>query len=142
MASMDGLLHRVKVFVFTRSGEDVRYLFLRHRPKREAFWGPIEGPILPSEGLELAACRRVHDEIGIERPLALVDLRIAERWTLPQENVVEWAYGYGVEAGVEPRRLASGVSEWRWDGFDAAFRSMELDANREAILRLHLLLTS
>ena len=73
---MDGLLHRIKVFVFTRSGETVQYLVLRHRPKREACWGPIEGPILPSEGLELAACRRVRDEIGIERPLALLDLRM------------------------------------------------------------------
>ena len=54
---------------------------------------------------------------------------------------MEWAYGSAVEPGVEPKRLASAVSEYRWDGFDVAFRSMELEANREAILRLHLMVS-
>jgi isopentenyldiphosphate isomerase len=139
---MYDLHHRVKVFVFAKAGEAIHYLVLRHRPLHDAFWGPIEGPILPSENLELAACRRVRDEIGIERPQTLVDLRMPERWTLPAEQVVEWCYGYGVEAGVELKRLSREVGDFRWNGFDVAFRSMELPVNREAILRLHLMLTS
>lgn len=138
---MHALVHRVKVFVFSRTGREVHYLVLRHAPKREAYWGPIEGPILPSENLELAACRRVRDQVGIERPHTLLDLRMPERNDLPDESVVEWAYGYGIPAGVELTRVSREVCEYRWDGFDSAFRSMELPMNQEAILRLHLMLT-
>src|SRR5262245_18149547 len=96
-ARTDALSHRVKVFVFHQSGGDVQYLIVRHVPKYETLWGPVEGPILPSENLELAACRRVRDQLGLERPVSLVDLKMPERWTLPQENVVEWTFGYRVE---------------------------------------------
>jgi hypothetical protein len=113
---------------------------VRHRPEHEPLWGPIEGPILPSENLELAVCRRVRDEVGIERPLALVDLRMPERWTLPDENVVEWIYGYGVDPNCAVRPARRARHELRWEGFDHAFRTMELPQNRDAILRLHLTL--
>lgn len=138
---MHALLHRVKVFVFTQTAGEIHYLVLRHAPRHDAFWGPVEGPILPSENLELAACRRVRDEIGIERPRTLLDLRMPERSDLPDESVVEWAYGYGLDGGVELKRVSRDVCEYRWDGFDSAFRAMELRMNQEAILRLHLMLT-
>src|SRR5262245_37052558 len=137
---MHSLTHRIKVFVFAERRGEPRYLMVRHAPKIETIWGPIEGPILPSENLELAVCRRVRDEVGFERPLALVDLRMPERWTLPDEQVVEWIYGYGVEAPAEPARRRA-ASEVRWEDFDHAFRSMELPGNRDAILRLNLTLT-
>lgn len=139
---MQSLEHRIKVFVFTERGGELQYLMIRHAPKFETLWGPIEGPIMPSENLELAACRRVHDEVGFERPLNLIDLRMPERWVLPDEQVIEWIYGYGVDSNVEIRKVARGVSDVRWDDFDRAFRSMELPGNRDAILRLHLKLTN
>ncbi|MFN0206544.1 MAG: NUDIX domain-containing protein [Planctomycetota bacterium] len=138
---MMSLQHRIKVFVFTERGGELQYLMLRHVPKHETMWGPIEGPILPSENLELAACSRVRDEVGFERPLTLVDLRNPERWYLPNEQVVEWLYGYAADPSVGIRRVARGVSDFRWEDFEHAFRAMELQENRDAILRLHLTLT-
>jgi len=124
--------------VFAERGGDVQYLMVKHVPQHEPMWGPIEGPILPSENLELAVCRRVRDEVGIEKPTTLLDLRMPERWVLPDENVVEWIYGYGVDTPCELRRGRSRGKETRWQGFDHAFRAMELPGNRDAILRLHL----
>ncbi|MBI3819364.1 MAG: NUDIX domain-containing protein [Planctomycetes bacterium] len=138
---MHALNHRIKVFVFTERGGEIQYLMLRHQPRFETTWGPVVGPILPSENLETAACRRVRDEVGFERPLNLVDLHTPERWCLPDEQVIEWIYGYAVDPGVEIRKVARDVSDLRWDDFDRAFRSMELTGNRDAILRLHLTLT-
>ena len=138
---MHALTHRIKVFVFSELGGEPRYLMVRHAPRLETLWGPVEGPILPSENLELAVCRRVRDEVGFERPFALVDLRMPERWALPGEQVVEWIYGYGVTPGAEMPRRRGAARELRWEDFDHAFRSMELPGNRDAILRLHLTLT-
>ena len=138
---MHALTHRIKVFVFSKRGDGPQYLMVRHAPKLETFWGPVEGEIRPSENLELAVCRRVRDEVGFERPLALVDLKMPERWVLPDEQVVEWIYGYGVEPGAELPRHRGAVREARWESFDHAFRAMELPGNRDAILRLHLTLT-
>jgi len=139
---MLALSHRVKVFVYSQCAGELQYLILKHLPRHETVWGPIEGPIHPSENLELAACRRVRDEIGLERPVALVDLRKPERWSLPEESIVEWVLGYRTEPGVELRRIASAVSEFRWNEFEPAFHAMELPGDRDAILRLHLLLTT
>lgn len=139
---MDSLTHhRIKVFVFAERSGDVQYLMVRQAPRHEPIWGPIEGPILPSENLELAVCRRVRDLVGIERPMRLLDLRMPERWSLPDENVVEWIYGYGVAAPFDLRRRRARRAEVRWEGFDHAFRAMELPGNRDAILRLHLTIT-
>lgn len=133
--------HRIKVFVFAERAGDLQYLVVRPSPGPETLWGPIEGPILPSENLELAVCRRVRDAVGFERPRAILDLRMPERWLLPDEQVVEWIYGYGVEAAMEPRHGRSGP-EYRWEEFDRAFRAMEQPGDRDAILRLHLTLTA
>lgn len=137
---MQSLLHRIKVFVFTERCGELQYLMIRHEPKAETTWGPIEGPILPSENLELAVCRRVLDEVGVERPNNLIDLRMPERWVLPGEQVIEWIYGYGVDSSVEIRRVARRVSDVRWEDFERAFAAMELQGNRDAIVRLHLTL--
>lgn len=137
---MDPLNHRLKVFVFTERGGEIQYLLLRHTPRHDTFWGPVEGPILPAENLELAVCRRVRDEVGLERPSAIVDLKMPERWMLPDEEIVEWIYGYGADPAVELKHVRRDVTDLRWEGFDHAYRALELPANREAILRLHLTL--
>jgi hypothetical protein len=135
------LQHRIKVFVFAERGGELQYLMLRHEPRHETTWGPVEGPILPSENLELAACHRVRDAIGLERPMTLVDLRAPEKWYLPGEEIVEWTFGYAADPAVEIRKISRPVFDYRWEEFDRAFRAMELQGNRDAILRLHLKLT-
>ncbi len=139
---MDSFFHRIKVFVFHQVEDDLEYLILRQVPRHETLWGPVEGPILPSENLELAACRRVRDLVGIEKPVHLIDLRMPERWSLPREQVVEWAFGYRAESAGELHRVSRNVTDYRWDDFEMAFRAMELSNNRDAILRLHLMLTT
>lgn len=136
---MTELLHRIKVFVYRLQGTDPDYLLLR-RAGYEGLWGPIEGPIGFGEKLESAIRREVMDEVGIRRPMDLIDLQMPSRWLLGDEEVIEWAFGFRVPGVEGPLNLAPRWSEFRWADFSRAYPTLELDGDRAAILRLHSLL--
>ena len=133
--------HGVKVFVFRFAGSDIRYLLVRARPRAEALWGPLVGPIRPSEDPERAVRRSVREEIGVDRGDSLLDLRAVERTRLGDLDLIEWAYGYRLPGSDEPSlELGPDVSEFLWEDFTRAYRRLELEANRRAVLRLHMFL--
>ncbi len=76
------LLHRIKVFVFQQEGPEPHYLLLRPNQGLEALWGPIQGGIRYGEKLESAIRREVLDDIGVLRPLDLIDLEMPSRMIL------------------------------------------------------------
>ena len=92
---MSELLHRIKVFVFRFQEAKPDYLLLRGGGT-ESFWGPIQGPIGFGEKLESAIRREVMDDVGIHRPLDLIDLQMPARWVLGDEEVIEWTFGFQV----------------------------------------------
>jgi len=133
------LLHRIKVFVYRLQGRDPHYLLLR-ASGLESFWGPIQGPIGFGEKLESAIRREVMDDVGITRPMDLIDLQMPARWLVGDEEVIEWSFGFRTPPEPASLHLAPRWAEFRWAEFSRAYPSLELDADRAAIMRLHTLL--
>lgn len=136
------LHHRVKVFVYRFSGRDLHYLMLKHPPQWEGFWGPVTGPIQPWENTERAVLREVREETGILEPKQLLDLKAPDRLQLGDEELVEWVYGYQASSSLPEIQLAPKLEGFRWDTFEQAFQSMEMAEDRNAMLRLHMRLSS
>lgn len=136
---MTELLHRIKIFVYRMRDERPDYLLLRG-PGFESCWGPIQGPIGFGEKLESAIRREVMDDVGIVKPLDLIDLQMPARWLVGDEEIIEWAFGFRTPSEQPDLRLGDRWSEFRWSEFSKAYPSLELDGDRAAIMRLHTLL--
>lgn len=134
------LTHRVRIFVY-RFGEEIpRYLLLRSAQGIEGLWSPIHGPIQFDEQVEGAIRREVRNETGIAAPEKLIDLRMPSHWTLGDEQVVEWCFGF--HAGEGPDSIRLDEQRWaafRWTSFPDAYTALELEHDRAAIMRLHTL---
>jgi hypothetical protein len=137
---MGELIHRVKVFVFRQAGPEPHYLLLRSAQGIESCWGPVQGTIGFGEKLETAIQREVLDDTGILQPLDVIDLGMPARWSLGFEDVIEWTYGFKAVAGATRLKLDRRWAEFRWASFGEAYPTLELDADRAAIMRLHTLL--
>ncbi|HED66752.1 MAG TPA: NUDIX domain-containing protein [Planctomycetes bacterium] len=138
---MTELSHRVRVFVYRLQDRVPHYLLLRSAQGIEGFWTPVHGPIGFGEQLEAAIRREVRDDTGIVRANQVIDLEMVSRWVLGDEEVIEWNYGYHTLPTDEPPRIdPSRWSDYRWAPFQEAFPSLELEFDRNAILRLHALL--
>lgn len=133
------LLHRIKVFVYRVSSEEPSYLLLRGGGL-ESFWGPIQGPIGFGEKLESAIRREVMDDVGIAKPVDLIDLQMPTRWLVGDEEVIEWAFGFRTPHQASLLSLGPRWSDFRWAGYSEAYPSLELEDDRAAITRLHSLL--
>ncbi len=134
------LLHRIKVFVFQQNGPEPSYLLLRANQGLEGIWGPIQGGIRYGEKLESAIRREVLDDIGILRPLDLIDLEMPSRLVFGDEEVIEWNFGFKTQPVNSPLRLDPRWAEFRWAEFSEGYPLLEFDADRAAFLRLHALL--
>ncbi len=134
------LLHRIKVFVFQQRGPEPHYLLLRANQGMEGVWGPIQGGIRYGEKLESAIRREVLDDIGVLRPLDLIDLEMPNRQLLGDEEVIEWTFGFRTLPLHAPLRLDPRWAEFRWAEFSEGYPLLEFEADRAAFLRLHALL--
>jgi hypothetical protein len=137
---MSELVHRIKVFVFEAAGPEPRYLLLKSAQGLESLWGPIQGTIGFGEKLESAIHREVLDDIGLLQPKDVIDLGMPARWTLGDEDVIEWTYGFQTTSAPQRLKLDPRWAEFRWAGFSSAYPTLELDFDRAAILRLHTIL--
>ena len=136
---MSELLHRIKVFVFRYQEAKPDYLLLR-AGGTESFWGPIQGPIGFGEKLESAIRREVMDDVGIRKPLDLIDLKMPARWVLGDEEIIEWNFGFQAAPAFDLRLDSERWADFRWASFSDAYPSLELEFDRAAIMRLHALL--
>lgn len=134
------LQHRVKVFVFRYRERSPDYLLLRSSQGIESFWTPVHGAIGFGEKLETAIRREVADDTGIRRPEELIDLQMTSRWTLGDEEIIEWNFGFRAVPQVGDVSLDDRWAEFRWADFATAYPSLELEPDRAAIMRLHTLL--
>ena len=130
------LVHRIKVFVYRYNGSSPDYLLLRAQGF-ESFWGPIQGTLGFGEKLETAIRREVMDDVGIARPMNLIDLEMPNRWLFGDEEVIEWTFGFRARPEQPKLRVSQRWAGHRWAGFGEAYPSLELDTDRAAILRLH-----
>jgi 8-oxo-dGTP pyrophosphatase MutT (NUDIX family) len=131
--------HRVRVFVFQVLDRRVEFLLLRHKPRAEWPLGPVVGPVGPADQLEDAIRREVAAETGLRRPVHLLPLQAPQKDLFGDIGIVEWPYGWQAGTPSEPvLRLQPGpmIGEFAWLSFDAAFRELELPADRDALVRL------
>ncbi len=136
------LLHRIKVFVYRLTAEEPDYLILKPDQGIEALWGPIQGELDFGEKLEQAIRRKVLDDTGMNPPGQLVDLEMPNRWSLGDEEIVEWTFGYHSLTHLDPDRLSRNWSAHRWMEFAAAYPVLGFDDDRAAITRLHAFLNA
>jgi len=136
---MVDLVHRVKVFVYRYRDGAPDYLLLRGAG-HESFWGPVQGPIGFGEKLDSAIKREVMDDIGLSRPMNLIDLHLPGRWILGDEEVIEWSFGFRTLPEQGRLRLSDRWAAFRWAQFSEAYPSLELEGDRATLLRLHSLL--
>ncbi|MDP6539359.1 MAG: NUDIX domain-containing protein [Planctomycetota bacterium] len=137
---MNELSHRIRVFVFRMREARPDYLLLRGAQGLESFWGPVQGPVGFGEQLEAAIRREVRDDVGIARPLDVIDLKMPARWVVGDEEIIEWAYGFRALDADELLSLDNRWADFRWAGFSEAYPALELENDRAAIARLHSLL--
>lgn len=138
---MIDLSHRIRIFVYRLQAGRPDYLLLRGQGL-ESFWGPIQGPIGFGEKLESAIRREVMDDVGLYRPIDLIDLRMPAHWLVGDEEVIEWNFGFRAASEAVDLKLASRWSAFRWVDFAEAYPKLELEVDRAAILRLHTLLNA
>jgi hypothetical protein len=71
------------------------------------------------------------------QPLDLIELGPPAITMLGVEDVVEWTFGFHAPLAAAPLRLGARWSEFRWAPLGSAYPALELDGDREALLRLH-----
>lgn len=134
---MSELHHRIKVFVYRFQDETPNYLLLKPDQGLEALWGPLQGELGFGEKLESAIRKKVHEDIGLRPPGRLLDLDMPGRWTIGDEEIVEWTFGFRSAGPFEPSRVADTWAAHRWAHFQEAYSSLGLEPDRAAMMRLH-----
>ncbi len=134
---MGELHHRIKIFLFRREGLKPQYLQLKPRQGMESLWGPLQSELGLGEKLETAIRHHVRTDLGIMVPGQVLDLKIPSHWSIGDEDVVEWNYGYQCVGKLDQELLERNWSAHRWESFSTAYPTMGLEFDRQAILRLH-----
>jgi predicted NUDIX family NTP pyrophosphohydrolase len=134
------LFHRIKIFVYRQGDAKPDYLLLKPEQGIEGLWGPIQGDLGLGEQLEQAVRRRAAEATGVPCLGPVIDLDLPSRWSLGDEEVVEWAFGCRPAQDPDPARLSEGWAEHRWADFALAYPALGFENDREAMIRLHTLL--
>jgi len=137
---MTELVHRIKIFVYRLVRSEPDYLLLKPDQGLEALWGPIHAPLGFGEKLEPAARRQAREAAGLMPPGPVIDLEMPERWTVGDEEIIEWTFGIQSLSNPDPAQLERHWATYRWAEFADAYPSLGFDADRAAIMRLHTLL--
>lgn len=134
------VLHRVRVFVYSRAQGEASYLLLHSAQGLEGLWRPVHGNIEFSEQFETAVRREVLEETGLVNKSDILDLDLPLRQVLGDEEIVHWNFGFPVEGLPASLQLDERYDEYRWAPFAPAFGQLELEGDRAAITRLHSLI--
>ncbi|HPF14033.1 MAG: hypothetical protein H6830_09095 [Planctomycetes bacterium] len=134
---MTDLLHRIKVFLYRQANPAPEYLLLKPFHGMEALWGPLQSELGFGEKLEPAIRHHVRADLGLVAPGQLIDLKAPSIWTLGDEDVIEWNYGYECTDRLDRDLISRNWSDYRWEDFTVAYPALGLEFDRQAILRLH-----
>ncbi len=136
------LEHRLRIFVFHVAEDGIQYLLLRHKPVTEWPLGPVIGQICPGDQIRDAAVRQVQNEIGLARPVHLIELSKPSKELFGTDGgLVEWPVAWQAGSPHEqPAAIAPGptVGECRWLPFEAAFQQIGTKRDRDTLVRLQL----
>jgi hypothetical protein len=134
---MSELIHRIKIFVYRFAETKPSYLLLKRDQGLEAMWGPLHAPLGFGDKLETAIRQHVHDDIGLTPPQRFLDLEMPGRWSIGDEEVVEWMFGVRTEDIIKPGKISPDWAAHRWASFDDAYHSLGFELDRAAVMRLH-----
>ncbi len=134
---MSELIHRIKIFVYRFAETKPSYLLLKRDQGLEAMWGPLQASLGFGDKLETAIRHQVHEGIGLSTPERLLDLEMPGRWSIGDEEVIEWMFGVRTEDIVRPESISPDWAAHRWATFDDAYRSLGFELDRAAVMRLH-----
>ena len=134
---MSELHHRIKVFVYRFEQAAPHYLLLKPDQGIEALWGPLQDELGFGEKLESAIRERVRHQVGLDPSGRLLDLDMPGRWTLGDEEIIEWTFGFRARGHVRPELLEGSFAAHRWARFQDAYSCLGLELDREAVMRLH-----
>ena len=134
---MSELHHRIKVFVYRFEEAVPKYLLLKPDQGVEALWGPLQGELGFGEKLESAIRKKVESDVGLRPPGTLMDLEMPGRWSIGDEEIVEWTFGFRSPSEFAPERVADVWAAHRWSRFQDAYKSLGLEPDRAAMMRLH-----
>jgi len=140
---MFNLEHRVRVFVFQVLDRRVEFLLLRHKPREEWPLGPVVEPINPGQKIEEAVRHGVQQDTGLRRPVHLMELLQPQKELFGDLGVVDWPFAWQAGTPTEPvdqLRPGPRIGEFCWLGFEEAFRQLEDQTDRDALVRLRLTL--
>lgn len=135
------LEHKVRVFVFHLREDGVHYLLLRQKPRTEWPLGPVIGPVTPGEQIKDAVLREVRAETGLRRPLHLIEIAQPNKELFGEIGLVEWPFAWQAGTPEDPLRAVTPgpmVGEAAWMSFQEAFQRIELQPDRDALVRLQL----
>ena len=133
---MSELHHRIKVFVYRFEQAAPHYLLLKPDQGIEALWGPSR----TSSGSARSWRARSANACGTRWASTsgrLLDLDMPGRWTLGDEEIIEWTFGFRARGRVRPELLEGTFAAHRWARFQDAYSSMGLELDRQAAMRLH-----
>ena len=139
---MTELFHRIRVFIYRMQSGEPDYLLLKPSQGIEALWGPIQGDVGFGDKLDTAIRRQVMEETGMSPPGELVDLQMPGRWTVGDEEIVEWTFGFHSITQPDVQRLEEHWAAFRWADFSSAYPTLGFDTDRAAIMRLHTYLSA
>ncbi len=138
---MFSLEHRVRVFVFQIMEQGPRFLLLRQKPRAEWPLGPVIGTVEPGEKTEDAVLREVRAETGLRRPVHLMEISAPQKELFGDMGLVEWPFAWQAAiageqlSGIRPGPM---VVDLQWLNFDEAYRRIETETDRDALVRLQL----
>ena len=131
------LSHRIKIFLYRHEGPQTSYLLLKPDQGIEALWGPLHGSLGFGDKLEGAVRRKLMSDTGIDQPGQLIDLQMPGRFTLGDEEIIEWNFACQSLAEPDRARLIEHWADFRWLEFGEAYPSLGFEVDRGALMRLH-----
>jgi 8-oxo-dGTP pyrophosphatase MutT (NUDIX family) len=145
---------QLECIVFRKKNEVYEFLLMKRIPKKGGFWQPPCGGLDKEDVSKFeAAHRELLEEASITkehiiRVIEEVDIFIIDKHYLtgePISKITEYVYGFEVNPDVEVsihNNIYPEHEEFRWVTFEKALEMLKWNNNKEAFIKLNLLLNS
>lgn len=131
---------QVQGIVFRKISGKIQYLLLKRI--REGFWQPVTGGIEEGETKTVALKREVREETGIKNIIRIIkeihydEFRDFFKREDCQRLIKEFVFGVEVSSN-EKIVMSREHSEYKWCGFEEAFKLLKWKGNKEALEKLN-----
>jgi hypothetical protein len=124
----------VKVFVFSKTANGLRYLLVR-RPPIYDLYGPLVKEILPVETVSLAVISCINSNLSFYSPDwdRLIDMGNDRIDYMGDENIIFYNFGYQIFSS---DLIKKQFKEYLWLGFNESLTNLNLDEDKEALISL------